>query len=214
MENKAAFVLLAGGKSERMGFPKGLLVYNHTVWILEQLNRIANSSITTVYIGLGHCYEDYFCVVPWFKDAQTRFVKYNDLKIKVVVNDTPKNGSFSTLQAVLAQIPKKQAVLIQPIDVPLLNTAELENIIATSNAIVQPQFEGKNGHPIQLLPKFWNPLLKLDLMDETSRLDLQIKKKNPKHCSVIAVQDSSVVFNLNTPEDWENYTQSAEVTIQ
>jgi CTP:molybdopterin cytidylyltransferase MocA len=213
MKDNAAFVLLAGGKSERMGFPKGLLVYNHTVWIIEQLNRIANSSITTVYIGLGHCCEDYFSVVPWFKDAQTRFVKYNDLKIKVVVNDTPKNGSFSTLQAVLAQIPKKQAVLIQPIDVPLLNTAELENIIATSNAIVQPQFEGKNGHPIQLLPKFWNPLLKLDLMDESSRLDLQIKKKNPKHCSVIAVQDSSVVFNLNTPEDWEKYTQQAEIQL-
>lgn len=213
MGNKTAFVLLAGGKSERMGFPKGLLVYNQTVWILEQLNRIANSSITTVYIGLGHYYEDYFSVVPWFKDAQNRFVKYNDLKIKVVLNTTPENGSFSTLQAVLAQIPKKQAVLIQPIDVPLLNTAELEEIIMTTNTIVQPQFEGKNGHPIQLLPKFWNPLLKLDQNHEDSRLDFQIKKKNPKHYTVVNVQDSSVVQNLNTPEDWENFTQNAEELV-
>ncbi|MCW2118247.1 NTP transferase domain-containing protein [Flavobacterium sp. 7A] len=213
MENKAAFVLLAGGKSERMGFPKGLMVYNQTVWILEQLDRIANASVCTVYIGLGYCYEDYFCVVPWFKEAQHRFVKYNDLKIKVVVNTTPQNGSFSTLQAVLAHIPKKQVILIQPIDVPLLNITELESILATENAIVQPQYEGKNGHPVQLLPKFWNPLLKLDQTHENSRLDFQIKKKNPKHCTVITVKDSSVIHNLNTPEDWENFTQNSELLV-
>ncbi|AWG20742.1 hypothetical protein FFWV33_03895 [Flavobacterium faecale] len=213
MENKAAFVLLAGGKSERMGFPKGLLVYNQTVWILEQLDRIASTSICTVYIGLGHCYEDYFCVVPWFKDAQHRFVKYNDLKIKVIVNTTPENGSFSTLQAVLAQVPKKQPVIVQPIDVPLLNQTELECIINTTNAIVLPQYEGKNGHPIQLFPKFWNILLKLDQTHENSRLDYQIKKKNPKYCSYVTVQDSSIVHNLNTPEDWENFTQNTELVV-
>ncbi|MCG9792034.1 nucleotidyltransferase family protein [Flavobacterium algicola] len=213
MKNKAAFVLLAGGKSERMGFPKGLLVYNQTVWILEQLNRIPNTFIGTVYIGLGHCYEDYFCVVPWFEEAQHRFVKYNDLKIKVVVNNSPEYGSFSTLQAVLSQIPKKKTVLIQPIDVPLLNTTELEEILSTDNAIVQPQYEGEGGYPIQVLPKFWNPLLKLDITHENSKLDFQIKKKNPKLYTVIAVQDASIVHNLNTPEDWENFTQSAEVMV-
>ena len=213
MENKTAFVLLAGGKSERMGFPKGLLLYNKTFWILEQLNRIANSSITTVYIGLGHYHENYFTAVPWFKDAQNRFVKYNDLKVKVIVNTTPENGSFSTLQAVLAQIPENQTVLIQPIDVPLLNTAELEQIIRTTNMIVQPQFEGKNGHPIQLSAMFWNPLLQLNTTDENSRLDFQIKKKNPEQCTVVAVQDSSVIRNLNTPADWENYTQNAKIVV-
>ncbi|MBE0392894.1 NTP transferase domain-containing protein [Flavobacterium sp. PL002] len=213
MENETAYILLAGGKSERMGFPKGLLVYNKTIWILEQLNRIANSSITNVYIGLGYYHEDYFSLVPWFKEAQHRFVKYNNLKVKIIVNITPEKGSFSTLQAVLVQIPENQTVLIQPIDVPILNIAELEQIISTTNTIVQPQFEGKNGHPIQLSALFWNPLLQLNTTDEHSRLDFQIKKKNPEQCTVVAVQDSSIIRNLNTPADWENYTQNVEASI-
>ena len=32
-------ILLAGGKSARMGFPKGLLDYHGTFWILEQISR-------------------------------------------------------------------------------------------------------------------------------------------------------------------------------
>lgn len=204
------FVLLAGGKSERMGFPKGLLAYRNTVWILEQLNRIAQSTVTTVYVGLGYCHQDYFCVIPWLKDAQEKFIRYNNLKIKVVVNREPERGSFSTLQTVLAQIPKKHSVLIHPIDVPILNAIELEEIISTDNCIVLPHYLEKNGHPIKVAPSFWNPIVRMDVNDKNARLDFLIKKKNPKKLTLVAVQDSDIVLNLNTPKDWEYFTQKSE----
>ena len=50
MESEPVFVLLAGGKSERMGVAKGLLKFKHTFWILEQLNRISSAKIKTVYM--------------------------------------------------------------------------------------------------------------------------------------------------------------------
>ena len=50
MENKPVFVLLAGGKSERMGVAKGLLKYEQTFWILEQLNRISKSNIQEIIV--------------------------------------------------------------------------------------------------------------------------------------------------------------------
>lgn len=205
MENNAVFVLLAGGKSERMGVAKGLLEYNNTYWILEQTNRISTSTITEVYIGLGFHYEEYLNKIPWFSEARSHFVLYKNLKVRVVVNQNPQFGSFSTLQTVLLQIPKNKSVLINPIDIPILNSTELENIIEAQNQIVLPNFESKNGHPIKLHSEFWQTLLLLNPTDENSRLDLEIKKIIPSKITTITVTDSCIVKNLNTPNDWATY---------
>lgn len=205
MEDNSVFVLLAGGKSERMGVSKGLLKYKHTFWILEQLNRISKTSIKTVYIGLGYNNEHYFEAIPWLKDAITDFVDYQGLKIKTIVNPTPELGSFSTLQTVLKNINSSCDVLLSPIDVPLLNPEELNKIIATKNNIVMPNFEGKNGHPIKMDVNFWKKLVSLNVSEENSRLDLQIKKLNPEEITMIKVSDASAVKNLNTKAAWISY---------
>jgi len=208
MENNPVFVLLAGGKSERMGFPKGLLEYENTYWILEQINRISTSTITKVYIGLGYHQEEYSNKIPWFSQPQLNFVVYNNLKIKIVVNQDPQLGSFSTLQTVLRQIPKNKSVLITPIDIPILNTTELQKIIEAHNQIVLPNFEGKNGHPIKLHSEFWKTLLSLNPTDEKSRLDLEIKKTIPSKITTLTVTDSVILKNLNAPDDWEAYSKT------
>lgn len=208
MENNTVFVLMAGGKSERMGVAKGLLEYQNTYWILEQINRIASSTVTEIYIGLGYHHEEYTNKIPWFKEAKFHFVGYKNLKVRAVVNQNPKLGSFSTLQTVLQQIPKNRSVLINPIDIPILNTTELQNIIEAQNQIVLPNYEGKNGHPIKLHSGFWEPLLLLNPTDKNSRLDLEIKKTIPSKITTIAVTDSCILKNLNTPNDWAEYSKT------
>ena len=205
MVNNPIFVLLAGGKSERMGVDKGLLKFKHTFWILEQLQRISKSTISTVYIGLGHNYENYFNAIPWFKNALENSYQFLNLDITVVLNTSPENGSFSTLQKVLQNIPDKNDLIISPIDTPILNSKELCKIISLQNTIVIPYFEGKNGHPIKLNYSFWNNLCKLDLNDESSRLDTQIKKTSPNKISTIEVFDKAIILNLNTKKDWLTY---------
>ncbi|REG94139.1 nucleotidyltransferase family protein [Flavobacterium aquicola] len=208
MKNDTIFILLAGGKSERMGIAKGLLQYQNSYWILEQIKRISDAAITEIYIGLGHHSKEYIDKIPLLKQAQSEFVIYNKIRIRVIINSNPEMGSFSTLQTVLQQIPRNKSVLTNPIDVPILNTAELQTIIETQSQIVLPNFEGKNGHPIKLHPDFWNPLLRLDPADKNSRLDLEIKKTNPSGITTITVTDSSIVKNLNTPEDWAVFSKA------
>ena len=205
MENETVFLLLAGGKSERMGVDKGLLKYKHTFWILEQLNRISKTNFKTVYIGLGYNSQHYFEAIPWFKDSLNNEVDYQGLKVKTVVNLSPELGSFSTLQTVLKNINSSGDVLLAPIDIPLLNSVELNNIIASKNNIVIPNFEGKNGHPIKMNAIFWQKLLSLNVSEEESRLDLQIKKATPEEISIVEVNDASIVKNLNTKTAWITY---------
>ncbi|AOW11097.1 nucleotidyltransferase family protein [Flavobacterium gilvum] len=207
MENNTVFVLLAGGKSERMGVPKGLLDFQNSYWILEQINRISASTISEIYIGLGYRHEEYLKTIPWFAKAQSHFAPYENVKLRIVVNQNPQLGPFSTLQTVLQEIPKHKSVLFNPIDIPILNTNELQKIIDTQNEIVLPNFEGKNGHPIKLQSEFWNTLLFLNPTDKNSRLDLEIKKVYPSKITTISVSDSCIVTNLNTPDLWASYLQ-------
>lgn len=209
MKNDTVFVLLAGGKSERMGITKGLLQYQNTYWILEQIDRIATTTVTEVYIGLGYHSQEYIDKIPLFNQAQSKLISYKKISIRVIINKNPELGTFSTLQSVLRQIPKNKSVLINPIDVPLLNSPELETIIETQNLIVLPNYKGKNGHPIKLHSEFWKPLLLLDPTDENSRLDLEIKKTNPSDITTISITDSCIIKNLNTQDLWNDYIKNS-----
>lgn len=209
MQNNAVFVLLAGGKSERMGVAKGLLKYKQTFWILEQLNRISKTNIKEVYIGLGFNFQHYFNAIPWFQNAQSNFIKYEELNVKVIINTNPELGSFSTLQTVLKVIPKSSTILVNHIDIPILNSDELSKIILFKNDIVLPNYKGKNGHPIKLNPSFWKNLVQLNPTEKDSRLDFQLKKIYPAKVSTIEVLDRAIIMNLNTKKEWLIFLNSS-----
>lgn len=210
MINNTVFVLLAGGKSERMGVNKGLLKFNENYWILEQLNRISKTTITEVYISLGFNAQHYFDAIPWFKDALINSVDFQNLKIKIVINKNPELGSFSTLKTVLKKIPSNFDIVLNHIDIPILNASELTKIISTKNNVVLPNYKGKNGHPIKMSYSFWKNLLLLDLDDKDSRLDVQLKKINPNKISKVEVFDRAIILNLNTEKDWISFLESSK----
>ena len=205
MGNNTVFVVLAGGKSERMGVDKGLLKYHQTFWILEQLNRISKTTISEVYIGLGFNFKNYFNAIPWLKEATIKPVNFQNLKINVIINKKPELGSFSTLQTVLKNIHTSNDVLLNHIDVPILNSEELQKIIETKNTVVIPNYEGKNGHPIKMDFTFWKQLFALKITDKNARLDFQIKKINPTKISKIEVSDRNILRNINTKKDWISF---------
>jgi len=210
MENNTVFVLLAGGKSERMGVAKGLLKYKHTFWILEQLNSISKTAISEVFIGLGYNYQHYFDAIPWLEKAVENFVDFQGLKIKVIVNKNPEFGSFSTLQTVLKQLNSTKSVVLNPIDIPILNTSEFIKLISTNNEVVIPSYNGKKGHPIKMESSFWQNLTSIHLEDKDARLDFQLKKMNPIKISTIEVSDNSILTNLNTKKDWISFLNEGD----
>jgi len=205
MNDLPILILLAGGKSARMGSPKGLLDYNGIPWILEQITRYNHIKNPRVYIGLGYDLQKYFDVIPWFKKAIDDPYNYNGVEVRVIINGMPEFGAFSTLQKVLKKVEKHTEVIVQPIDVPLPSEQSLTAIINENNTIVIPKCNGKNGHPVKLKPKFWSVLLSIDLFVKDARLDTQIRKINTSSVTYIKVLDNSVYQNINTKEKWNNY---------
>ena len=205
MNELPILILLAGGKSARMGSPKGLLDYNGIPWILEQITRYNHIKNPRIYIGLGYDHQKYFDVIPWFKNAIDNPYKYNGVEVRVIINDMPELGAFSTLQKVLEKTEEHTSVMVQPIDVPLPNEQSLVAIIKENNVIVIPKCNNKNGHPVKLKSKFWSALLSIDLFVKDARLDTQIKIINTSSVTYIKVLDNSVYQNINTKEKWNNY---------
>jgi len=207
MVKTSILVLLAGGKSDRMGFPKGLLDFNGCYWILEQISRFRHISEPKVYIGLGFDYDTYIAHIPWLKKALTDPYIFDGVEVKVVLNKRPELGAFSTLQAVLNTVETGTSIIVQPIDVPLLNSRELQKLLTLENDIVIPSYKSKNGHPVKLSSKFWMPLLKINSTNEKARLDTQIKEIKNGLISYCEVLDDAVVENLNNEVAWKKYLE-------
>ncbi len=204
-------IILAGGKSSRMGVPKGLLPYKDSYWILDQIAAFTVSSNATVFIGLGYDYQAYFEAISWFEKAIESPQEFHGKKVQVVVNHQPEFGLFSTLQSILRVLNttyKKEEVLVLPVDVPMAKSSELEKIIATKNTVVIPAFNKKNGHPVKLHSDFWRSLLDIKSTDVNARLDIQIKKLESSKISIIEILDDSILKNLNTPKAWDLYAKN------
>ena len=48
----------------------------------------------------------------------------------------------------------------------------------------------------------------METTDSEARLDLQIKKRNASEISIVEINDTSILKNLNTPKDWQDFTAS------
>ena len=204
-------IILAGGKSSRMGQPKGLLDFKNKPWILEQISRFKHINKPKVYIGLGYDNELYFNEIKWFKKAVTDFYTFNGVEVKVVVNRHPEKGSFSTLQAVLKEVESTKEILALPIDVPLLNTKELQKLTAVKSLVAIPTSNGENGHPVKLASLFWNTLVSLDVTSNESRLDYQIKCLDKSNVTYLNVLDATIHQNINDKGEWLLYKKSSTV---
>ena len=205
LENTTTLVLLAGGKSSRMGTQKGLLKHQNSFWLLLQIETYIG---TEVIIGLGYESQLYFNAIPWLKNAVKTAINYKGKKVRVVINPSPELGLFSNLQSTLRHINPDQQILILPIDVPLLNTKGQKKLITKENIIVIPKYQGKKGHPVKMSSEYWPSFLNINLNDDNARLDYQIKKNNPSKISLIEASDRLCILNLNTPKDWQAYISS------
>lgn len=196
-------VVLCGGKGERMGRPKGLLDFHRRPWLEEQLRRFSAAGGSDAIIGLGHFAQRYLAALPWLESGQGLL----GLRVAAVVNPEPERGPFSTLWSTLVATPSLcvDGVLVQPIDAPLAPPAV--RLLAGSRAFAAVATHGgRGGHPVRLSNEAVLAALALD--PASGRLDHFLRAQADR-VERIAVDDSQVTMNLNSPEAWAAYTASA-----
>ena len=198
-------VLLAGGRSRRMGSPKGLLNYDGKPWILHQVSELKKRGNRRILVVVGEHSEAYRSALAQSPEA-----------IQIVFNpdfDAPK---FTSLQLGLAGIAADcpDWIWIQPLDT-VVPRAEIASILIEKchkldekTLVIRPLYEGKRGHPVLMRGGFCQTLIELPFDDGSSRLDIQIRKLDKEQVMDVEVPDSSVLLDFNDPGHWRSFVQT------
>jgi molybdenum cofactor cytidylyltransferase len=182
-------VVLAAGRSSRMGFPKALAEIRGEP-ALARVLRIVRARRLPVRVVLG-----------FHADAIRARVPLDERD--VVVNPAPERGQTSSLRAGAAALPDGSALALWPVDHAAVAEESFAALLAAfrarerSIALVVPSFDGRRGHPL-----FGDAAVRREFAalhdDEPGHV---VVRRDPTRVQHVVVADRAVVEDFDTPDD-------------
>ena len=188
-------ILLAAGKSSRMGTAKGLVPFKGKTLLDFQIESYLSAGGENIFLVLGADQALYQERIPLTELT------------KIIHNPCPELGQFSSIQIALKElllIRNYSGCFILPIDVPLIDKSILKKLIngiTPDTKVCQPTYLGKGGHPVLVMKKWIKYLTELNIYDQSSRLDTQIGLLKQNEIKKITLDDKNILLNINTPDD-------------
>ena len=176
-------VVLAGGQSSRMGQDKALLNRDHRDMFFYTLDSLESLPLNEIFISRN--------------PSQVSYLTRRRVIVDKYVNQGPLGGVHA-----VAQYSDADALLIFPIDLPLLEPKDLKKIMSMANLSGQPVFFEHHYLPI-LLPL--NQEVRDYLTDVVSgRIKTRSVKALCNRFNGIKISPDNVerLQNTNTPEQW------------
>ena len=172
----AECIVLAGGKSTRMGTNKLLLDFKGHPLLWHTIQSVA-PFVNRVIVVTGRYDQE-------IRDA------LKDLKVTFVYNKDYELGMFSSVLTGVKET--KEDFLVIPGDCPFVSPDTIKKILNGKGEIRYPKYHDEEGHPLYISKKYKSELLSMSL---DSNLKLF---RNSKKCEIIDVEDKNIVMNLNT----------------
>jgi molybdopterin-guanine dinucleotide biosynthesis protein A len=183
-KNNITGIILAGGKSSRMGTEKGLIIYKNKPFVEHIIEAMSPLVDNIIIISNNKTYESF------------GFKCYEDL----IKNTGPLAGIYTGLR-----YSKTNNNLIVSCDIPLIKTVVLQKLIDQKNdasEVIQLQSQGKNMPLIALYKKSCEVIFMEELHQNQKKVQKALKKCNVKTV-IIDGSLEQVTANINTPEDLE-----------
>jgi molybdenum cofactor cytidylyltransferase len=151
--NEIAAILLAAGRSRRMGAFKPLLPFGNTTVIESCINNLQAAGIENIVVVVGHRAEEV--------QAQLR-----NLNVSFAFNSDPDSEmSVSIARGVEVVNDSANALVIALVDHPAVPLEVVALLIKEWNQgakLVQPEHNGRGGHPVLIALSLRDELLTLD----------------------------------------------------
>ena len=183
---KLGGVILAAGRSSRMGRDKALLPYGASTF-LGSLIDVFRGRADPVIVVLGHNAER---IRPAASGAL------------VVINEDYGRGMLSSLQTGLRALPLDvDAAVFTLVDHPGLAPETLERLIqafqTSAKPVVLPTYRGERGHPAIVSRAVIDELLAL----RTDASPKSVLRAHYGNAVFIPVDDPAAVADIDRPED-------------
>lgn len=198
-------MILAAGKSSRMGMDKALLPWPPHV-AHEPVSGPA-STLLSAAISMMKGQTDAVIVVAG-KNAAALASVASCRGVLLVVNPEPDRGQFSSLQTGLQEVVSRgyDAAMILPVDClppaeATLNRlcAEFKRAIAAGKWAIAPENNGRHGHPLIA----GRALIEAFLAAPASSNAREVKRAHADKIEYMAVTEPWIGVDLNTPEEYK-----------
>lgn len=148
-----AAILLAAGRSRRMGAFKPLLPFGGSAVVDSCVANLRGASVDEIIVVVGHRADE---VREHLKNANVAFA----------LNDDPTSEmSVSIARGVEQLSTRTNALLIALVDHPAVSVDTIRSIVDAwleGAQFVQPEYNGRGGHPVLIDLKYRQELLHLD----------------------------------------------------
>ena len=187
-----AGLVLAAGRSSRMGRNKLLLDLNGKPILVHVVDQALNAGLSEIVIVTGH------------QASKVRAV-LGDRPVKVIEAREHRLGMSASLKAGLRALsPKSEAALVMLGDMPQVSAALMRRLIGAYNpiegrSIVLPTLEGKRGNPVLFDRRYFDEMLALE-GDVGAR---HLIGEHDDQVAEVAVEDPGVFADVDTPEAYD-----------
>jgi CTP:molybdopterin cytidylyltransferase MocA len=190
-------VILAAGEGRRLGGPKALFRFREATFLTHAARLLRRPRVERVVAVLG-------------SDADRVRAGCGDPDLDLALNEHWASGMLSSVLAGLdhAEANGADAVLIHPVDHPVVSPATVDRVIAALQAgarIAVPTWENRRGHPAGFARETW-PALRAAPADRGARAVLADHPDWVVHVP----GDRGCVFGVNTPEDYARLKEDEE----
>ena len=152
-KDQISAILLAAGRSRRMGAFKPLLPFGDTTVIESCLNNLHTAGIENIVVVVGH------------RAADIR-AQLKHLNVSFALNPDPDSQmSASIARGVELVNENAKALLISLVDHPAVPSDVITLLINEWNQgakLIQPEYHGRGGHPVLIDLVYRHELLALD----------------------------------------------------
>ena len=188
---RIAAIVLAAGRGRRAGGPKALLRVGGATFLEHAARLLLRPGVDRVIAVLGH------------EAARVRAAASLPDGSMVAVNEAYDGGMLGSILAGLrvAEEAGADAVLIHPVDHPLVAPATIDRVVAAlagGAAVAVPSYEGRRGHPGGFSRAAW-PALRAASPAVGAR---EVLAGHPEW--IVHVEgDAGCVAGIDTAEDYE-----------
>jgi len=192
-------IILAAGSSQRMGTPKAFLKIGEQTFLQHIVEQLHLARIVDLVLVLGAHAEEIQPTLSWFNG-------------KVVINEQWQEGQLTSiitgldaLNLVNAEPEEIHGAMICPVDHPLLSQAILVDLLQgfwrSQKRIILPTYKGKRGHPVIFHRDYFG-----EFRNAPPELGARaVVRNHPDDVFEVVAQESGIVTNIDTPEDYEKY---------
>ena len=193
-----AAVVLAAGKSTRMGRPKALLpLPDGRTFLARIIDTFLAAGLDDVVVVLGH-----------EADTIAASLDQQNARARVVVNRDYESGQLSSLLTGLRAIdrPGVSAMLLTLVDVPLVSADTVRAVLAryraTSAPLVRPVDGERHGHPVLIDRTLFEALRRAD----PSTGAKPIVRAHVSIAGNVEVKDEGAFLDVDTPDEYARLT--------